>query len=64
MASDFLTETRHRLNADEPTAKNGVVADLFERLGFTASGDGSFSRDLSAGVDDLPTQIGGCQIGD
>jgi hypothetical protein len=61
LASDFLTETRHRLNADEPTAKNGVVADLFERLGFN---DGSFSRDLSAGVDDLPTQIGGCQIGD
>jgi FkbH-like protein len=43
----------------ESTAKNGVVADLFVRLGFTALGDGSFSRDLAAGVDDLQTQIDG-----
>jgi FkbH-like protein len=43
----------------EPTAKNGVVADLFVRLGFAALDDGSFSRDLAAGVDDLETQIDG-----
>jgi FkbH-like protein len=41
----------------EPTARNGVVADLFARLGFAASGDGSFSRDLAVGTDDLQTQI-------
>ena len=29
-----------------PTAKNGMVADIYERFGFTPEGDGYFALDL------------------
>ncbi len=39
------------------TAKNGVVAGLYERLGFEAAGPGRFVRPLSRGADGLVTFI-------
>ena len=41
----------------EATAKNGVVADLYPRLGFTSLTGGGFVRDLDDPLDDLVTQI-------
>ena len=40
-----------------PTAKNGVVAELYPRLGFVVGAGGLFVRDVGAGTDDLVTQI-------
>jgi FkbH-like protein len=42
----------------QPTAKNDVVAGLYSKLGFTASGDTFFVREVDAGTDDLVTHIG------
>jgi FkbH-like protein len=39
------------------TAKNGVVADLYPRLGFGAVGEAVWERDTSASLDDLVTYI-------
>jgi FkbH-like protein len=40
-----------------PTAKNGVVADLYPRLGFRLEGDSLYRRDIVTGINDLATQI-------
>lgn len=39
------------------TSKNGVVAELYPKLGFVPRESGFFARDLSAGVEDLRTHI-------
>ncbi|MEJ0016677.1 MAG: HAD-IIIC family phosphatase [Acetobacteraceae bacterium] len=40
-----------------PTVKNGVVADLYPRLGFVATDAGLFCRRTDADIDDLVTHI-------
>jgi predicted enzyme involved in methoxymalonyl-ACP biosynthesis len=42
-----------------PTVKNGVVAELYPRLGFTQAGAALFTRDLAASTDDLIIHVAG-----
>jgi FkbH-like protein len=42
----------------EPTPKNSIVANIYSRLGFSASSDGDFwHRSVASATDDLPTYI-------
>ena len=41
----------------QPTAKNGVVADLYPRMGFAADGDAFFVRELGGDAPALVTYI-------
>jgi predicted enzyme involved in methoxymalonyl-ACP biosynthesis len=58
-----LIEIAHGMGATRllgeylPTARNGIVADLFPRLGFTPADGAFFVRELGQGVGDLLTFI-------
>ena len=41
----------------QATPKNGVVADLFPRLGFAGAEESFFVREIGVGVDDLTTYV-------